>query len=61
MGDRAESVCDYFSVAVMGPKNHQGFEILDFGRYTDELVKVDGAWLFKKRRIDVELFPLPPE
>ena len=61
MGDRAESVCDYFYVAVMGPKNHQRFEILDFGRYIDELVKVDGAWLFKKRRIDVELFPLPPE
>jgi hypothetical protein len=60
-GDRAESICDYFYVAAMGPTNHQRFEILDFGRYTDDLIKVDGAWLFKTRRIDVELFPLPPE
>jgi len=59
-GDRAESICDYFYVAAMGPNNHRRFEILDFGRYTDELVKVDGAWLFQQRRIDVELHPLPP-
>ncbi|MFZ0664342.1 MAG: nuclear transport factor 2 family protein [Acidimicrobiales bacterium] len=57
-GDKAEVVTDYFYIAAMGPEKHIRFEILDFGRYFDTMVKVDGRWLFKEVKIDVELFPL---
>ena len=61
-GDGATAVSDYFYLAKMGPRGHERFIVLDFGRYYDRLVRRDGAWFFAERRIDVELHRLdePP-
>jgi hypothetical protein len=44
-GDEATVFSDYFYVGEIGPKHFERIEILDFGRYTDRLVKRDGTWL----------------
>lgn len=59
-GDTASAISDYFYLARMGPPKHERFEVLDFGRYYDRLVRIDRGWLFSERRIDVELHPLDP-
>lgn len=57
-GDSAESVCylDADSVDPAGARSLAG------GRYEDKLVRRDGQWLFRERRIIVEYvstFPAP--
>ena len=39
----------------------QGFKILFLGSYTDNLVKVDGRWLFAERWVKDEAVPGHPE
>lgn len=47
-GDKARSVA-YWSHMTSGPDGRGGVDF--FGHYEDELVKVDGQWLFKLRKI----------
>jgi uncharacterized protein (TIGR02246 family) len=53
-GDKARSV-SYWTHMTSGPT---GYGTVDFfGHYEDELVKVDGEWLFARRRIYNEAIP----
>jgi hypothetical protein len=44
----------YFTMLHEGP---DGPFVLVFGRYLDELVQVDGRWLFASRIVDMEALP----
>ena len=48
-GDRATAVTYWFQGGNLQDRGK--FELALFGTYEDELVKVDGQWLFKKRAI----------
>ncbi|AKH43824.1 hypothetical protein FHS61_002769 [Altererythrobacter atlanticus] len=53
-GDRAWARAFWYEMANDGPKNEAGRktpQMGTFGIYEDELRKVDGQWLFSKRRI----------
>lgn len=53
-GDRAWTRAQWFEVADDGPRNEAGRKtpkMGTFGIYADELRKVDGRWLFSRRRI----------
>lgn len=53
-GDKARSVA-YWSHMTSGPDGRGGVDF--FGHYEDELVKVNGEWLFARRRIYNEAVP----
>jgi hypothetical protein len=60
IGGRDDARRDIFGGQVSG-QHGKHIAVNPYITVTDELVKVDGAWLFKKQRIDVELHPLQPE
>lgn len=53
-GDKARAVA-YWSHMTSGPDGRGGVDF--FGHYEDELVKVNGEWLFARRRIYNEAVP----
>lgn len=55
-GDRATSVAYWFLMVNDNPERKT--EMDSFGHYEDELVKVDGQWLFKLRKIYNESVPI---
>ncbi|BBC71848.1 conserved hypothetical protein [Altererythrobacter sp. B11] len=59
-GDRAWARAFWYEMANDGPRNASGRltpQIGTFGIYEDELERVDGHWLFSKRRILNEFLP----
>lgn len=52
-GDRAQVRADWFEIARRG----DGFGKSSFGHYEDELVRQDGRWLFRRRKIYNEYLP----
>ena len=54
-GDRATGKASWFQMSNDGPDN--AVTIGGYGHYDDELVRVNGAWLFKRRRINAVLIP----
>jgi hypothetical protein len=48
-GDKAKTIAYWFALTNKTPQND--VQLLYFGHYEDELVRVDGKWLFKQRRI----------
>lgn len=54
-GDRATAVAYWFLMVNDNPERKT--ELNSFGHYEDELVKVDGQWLFKLRKIYNEEVP----
>ncbi len=59
-GDRAWTRAQWFEMADDGPRHESGRrspKMGTFGIYADELRKVDGHWLFAKRRILNEFLP----
>jgi uncharacterized protein (TIGR02246 family) len=54
-GDKAEGRAYWFHYSTNNPMRTAQLD--SFGNYEDELVKVDGKWLFSKRKIYNELVP----
>jgi hypothetical protein len=54
-GDRATGAAYWFHMGNDNPE--RGAELTSFGHYEDELVKVDGEWLFSLRKIYNEQVP----
>ena len=54
-GNHATS-CANLQLVMTGPK---GVQILFTGRYHDTLRRVDGQWLFARRRLDQDMPPAP--
>lgn len=52
-GNKAEGRAYWFHYGTNNPKRTAGLD--SFGHYEDEMVKVDGKWLFSKRKIYNEL------
>jgi hypothetical protein len=48
-GDKAKTIAYWFALTNKTPQND--VQLLYFGHYEDELVRIDGKWLFKQRRI----------
>jgi ketosteroid isomerase-like protein len=48
-GDTAVATAYWFHMSNANPE--RGAQLTSFGHYEDELVKVDGEWLFSKRKI----------
>ncbi|WP_370326586.1 nuclear transport factor 2 family protein [Euzebya sp.] len=49
-GDRATATSDWYLVA---PPVGEGWQIVQAGRYADELVHRDGRWVFARREIQI--------
>ncbi len=54
-GNTAKTIAYWFALTNNTPQ--KDVQLLYFGHYEDELVKVDGHWLFKKRRVYNESQP----
>lgn len=54
-GDKAKTIAYWFAFTNKTPQ--KDVQILYFGHYEDELVRVDGKWLFKHRRVFNESQP----
>ena len=48
-GDTAKTIAYWFALTNNTPQKN--VQLLYFGHYEDELVKVNGRWLFKKRKV----------
>ncbi len=55
IGNTAKSVAYWFALTNDTPQHD--VQLLYFGHYEDELVKVNGHWLFKKRTVYNESMP----
>jgi hypothetical protein len=54
-GDKAKTIAYWFAFTNKTPQ--KDVQILYFGHYEDELVRVDGRWLFKQRKVFNESQP----
>jgi ketosteroid isomerase-like protein len=54
-GDTAKTVAYWFALTNNTPQ--KDVQLLYFGHYEDELVRVNGKWLFKKRKVYNESMP----
>lgn len=54
-GDRAWNTGFWFEMTNGGPEG--SLALPSFGTYEDELVRIDGRWLFKRRKIFNEFLP----